>query len=103
MGDLLTMLNHLLATWLAEQGGGGAIHVREIRLDGRGALVLARLDHKDFNGEAVLRLIVEPAQGQRQTIRIGVEQWPERLPAALEPFRKLLESARLAIELDLQD
>ena len=47
-----------------------------------------------------LRLVAGKAEAGRQALHLQVEQWPETLPAGLEPFRKVLEKARLTLELD---
>ena len=100
MGDVLTMLNHLLAAWLAENGSGEGWRFTEVRLDAQGGVLRADLSRGGFSGEIVLRLDADPAQGARQTIHLRVEQWPATLPGALTPFRTLLEKARLHLELD---
>ncbi|MDH5753367.1 MAG: hypothetical protein OEZ59_13235, partial [Deltaproteobacteria bacterium] len=57
------------------------------------------LSHRDWNGDVVLRVNVE-ARGATQVLRLTVEQWPQRMPAALESLRTVLQSARLTLELD---
>ncbi len=100
MKDLLSMFNNLLSAWLAEHGGSGNLQVLEIKLDSQGGLVLGRLEYKDWRGDVVLRFHTEAPQGTRQIVRLTVERWPEKMPAAIEPFRRVLETARLQLELD---
>lgn len=101
MSDLVTMLNHLAAAWLAEQTPGvGGLELRQIELDGQGGRLALRVDWEGFRGELLLRLHVEPAQGTRHTLRFEIERWPERMPAGLEPLRRVIETARIRVELD---
>ena len=100
MSTLLTALNHLLGTALAGQGGQGAFVVRSLALEADGARLIARVDHPLCQGEVVLRLKIEPPQGGRQALRLELERAPEGLASALEPFRALLASARLSLEID---
>ena len=102
MGDMLAMLNHLLAAWLAENGSGEGWRFTEARLDAQGGILRAQLQRGGFDGELVLRLEAEPPQGNRQTLHLRVEQWPAQLPAGLAPFRTVLEKARLHLELDFE-
>ena len=100
MGDVLAMLNHLLAAWLAEKGSGEGWQFTEVRLDAQGGVIRAQLSRGGFDGEIVLRLDADPLQDGRQTLRLRVEQWPTQLPDALRPFRAVLEKARVHLELD---
>ena len=100
MSDLLQMANHLLTAWLSGQPAGGAWQTREIRLDGEGGTIIGQLTHAHWSGDVVVRVNIEPAQGRQQTLRLTVEQWPQRMPAALEALRDVLQSARLTLELD---
>ena len=100
MSDLLTMANHLLAAWVAGQSAGGVWQTREFRVDSTGATLIGQLTHASWRGDVIVRANVEPAQGLRQTIRLTVEQWPQHMPAALEPLRAALKTARLTLELD---
>jgi hypothetical protein len=116
VNPLLELLNAVLGETLAQpapegaaQGapggsGGGqaaaALQVRSVVLDDTGARIVLSLQGPAGAGELVLRLQAEPPQGERQTLGLAVEQPPERWPAALEPFRRVLERARLRLELD---
>jgi hypothetical protein len=48
----------------------------------------------------VLRLRAEPAQGERQDLLLTLEQPPAHWGAGVEPLRRVLERARLRLELD---
>lgn len=100
MGGLLAMLNHLAATWLAGQEAGAAWRFTEIALDAQGGIVRAEVATAGFAGQVVLRLMAGPPQDGRQSVYLAVEQWPATMPPALEPFRRVLEKARLTLELD---
>lgn len=103
MGDVLTMLNHLLAAWLADpasMGAGQGWRFTAVRLDAQGGTIRAQLSRGGFEGEIVLRLDAGPLQDGRQTLHLRVEQWPAQLPGSLAPFRGVLEKARLKLELD---
>ncbi len=101
MAGLLDMLNHLLGAWVAAQPGGGAWQIREVKLDEQGGVMVARVDRGAAQGEIVLRLRADPPQGGAQTLHVTVERMPEQLPGALEPFRHMLETARVSVELQL--
>lgn len=101
MGGLLAMLNHLAATWLAGHAGAGAgWRFTDITLDAQGALLRAEISQGGFAGEVQLRLVAGEGAAGRQSLQMKVERWPETIPPALEPFRKMLETARLTLELD---
>ena len=100
MGGLLDMLNHLAATWVARQNAGAAWRFTEIALDAQGGTVRVEVAQGGFAGQAVLRIVADPPQEGRQTLRLKVEQWPATMPEGLEPFRNMLEKARLNLELD---
>jgi hypothetical protein len=100
MGGLLAMLNHLAATWLARQEAGAAWRFTEIALDAQGGTVRAEVAQGGFAGQVLLRLEADPPQDGRQTLHLKVEQWPATMPPALEPFRRVLQKARLNLELD---
>lgn len=111
MNGLLAMLNHLAATALAGSSSGGALQFRSIVLDPDGGRIVARVDHPQCSGEVVLRLQVvdsqaagesEESQGRRQTIYLTLESVPEKLGPHIEPFRRVLEKARLRLELDFE-
>lgn len=100
MNDLLTTLNHLLQKALEGGDQTGSVQVRGLVLDGEGARIVLWCEHPLARGEAVLRLTVEAAREQRQTLRLTLDQGPPELGALLEPFRKLLEKSRVSIDLD---
>ena len=100
MSGLIGLLNALAQAALAEQPEGAALRVRTISLEGEGGHLQGRIDHTTATGEFTLRFTVEAPQGAHQSIQIVVEQWPEQLPPALEPFRTLLTRARLRLDLD---
>lgn len=103
MHPLIEMANHLLATVLAGIDPQGVLRVRTCQLDEAGVRLSAWIDHPEASGEVVLALHVDPPAGPhglRQTLRLTVERWPERLPPALEALRGVLEKARLTLELD---
>jgi hypothetical protein len=105
MHPLIEMANHLIATALAGAGEGGALRVRSCALDEGGLRLSAWVDHPSAAGEVRIVLRVDPPQGDRglqQTVRLVVEQWPDRLPAALEPLRRVLQKATLKLELDFR-
>jgi hypothetical protein len=103
MHPLIEMANHLIATALAQAGQSDVLRIRSCQLDEGGLHVSAWLDHPQVAGEVQLALRVDPPagpEGQHQTLRLVVERWPDRLPPALEPLRKVLEKATLKLELD---
>jgi hypothetical protein len=103
MHPLIEMANHLLAAALAEADQPGALRVRTCRLDETGLRVSAWIDHPRAFGEVVLALRVDPPAGPhglRQTLRLTVERWPDRLPPVLQALRGVLEKARFTLELD---
>lgn len=105
MNGLLAMLNHLAATALTGGSGGGALQFRSMVLDPEGGRIVARVDHPQCSGEVVLRLRVEESEesdGRRQTIHLSLESVPETLGPHIEPFRRVLEKARLRLELDFE-
>lgn len=97
---LLDVLNNLLATALAGQEGGGAVQIRSLVLDAEGGRVVAHVAATQAQGEVVLRFRADPPLGDRQTVHLVLEQVPKELSPALAPFRRLLEKARISIELD---
>ncbi|MCZ6554276.1 MAG: hypothetical protein O7A67_10810 [SAR324 cluster bacterium] len=100
MNDLLSVLNHLIAAWLAEGGGAGPhLQLREVKLEPGGFRVLARLDHPAAGGELLLRGEIESGAGAEHKIHLRIERCPERLHPALERFRKVLETARGTIQI----
>lgn len=103
MNGLLDTLNHLISAALAKQGGGSPLALRSVQADADGLKIIARIDHAACKGEVVLRLVAEPPDGQKQCLRLRVESWPETLPGGMEPFRALLEKARLHLELDFSE
>lgn len=103
MHPLIEMANHLIATALAEVGESDVLRIRGCQLDESGLHVSAWLDHPKASGEVQLSLRVDPPEGPRglqQTLRLVVERWPDRLPTGMEPLRRVLEKARLKLELD---
>ena len=103
MSALLDVLNRLIAQALAEQvpeALRGAVQVRQVRLETDGARIVAQLLPPAGEGELVLRLRAEPAQGPRQHLLLTIEQGPRHWAPGLEPFRRVLERARLRLELD---
>ena len=103
MNPLLELINHLLAAWLAEQPGGKAWALRELKMDSTGGILVARLDHPKCRGEIAARLVVSPPEGTRQTLSLKIEQWPDSIPPELKPFKNLLQKARLSLELDFSE
>lgn len=103
MTPLLELLNRLLAEGLAQEdapGAGRAVQVRSVVLDEAGAHIVAALAPPAGEGELVLRLRAEPPEGERQTLALTVERGPAGWAPALEPFRRVLERARVRIDLD---
>ncbi|MBI4082665.1 MAG: hypothetical protein HY423_08655 [Candidatus Lambdaproteobacteria bacterium] len=102
MNGTIDVLNRLVAAWIERQAGVGPFRVRQMVLEPDGARLLGRWDHAQAAGELALRIRIEPAREGRQRLHLGVERLPERLPAALEPFRRLLATATLTLELNLE-
>lgn len=100
MSDLFTLLNHLTEAALAQGKGQGTVQVRSLILDSEGARLVLWLEHPQARGEAVFRIQAEAADGEKQTLRLTLIQAPPEFGPLLEPFRKLLEKARVSIELD---
>jgi len=106
MNPLLELINRLLGEALVEAGGealgkaGGALRVRAVVLDEAGARIVAELGPALGTGELVLRLQADPPAGERQVLRLHIEQGPAHWTPALEPLRRVLERARLALHLD---
>ena len=100
MDGLLGMLNHILAAWLRQLQEGEDWIIHEVRLDSQGGFMRAEVTRGDFQGEVVIRFHAGPPREARQTLHVAVEQWPAHMPEALERFRKVLEKARLQIDLD---
>ncbi|HEX7926677.1 MAG TPA: hypothetical protein VF678_03735 [bacterium] len=103
MHPLIEMANHILATALAQAGTSDTVRVRNVQFDDAGLRISAWLDHPKASGEVQLALRVDPPtgpEGQQQTLRLVVERWPDKLPSALEPLRRVLEKAKVKVELD---
>ncbi len=100
MNPLLTLLNHLLAAALQERRGQGAVQLRSMTLDEDGARLVLWLEHAQAGGEAIVRLRADPPAGDTQKVTLRCERLPDRLSAALEPFRELAQQSRVTIELD---
>ncbi len=106
MNPLLELLDRLIAQALAEQvpaAPRGALQVCRVTLDEDGARIVAELRPPAGEGELVLRLRAEPPRGERgerQHLLLTIEQGPQRWAPGLEPFRRVLERARLRLELD---
>jgi hypothetical protein len=103
MHPLIEMANHLIATALAQAGQSDTVRVRSFELDEGGLRISAWLDHPKASGEVQLALRVDPPtgpEGLQQTLRLVVERWPDKLPPALEPLRRVLEKAKLKVEFD---
>ena len=103
MSDLLALLNRLIAQALADQVPSGALRLRSVTLDEGGARIVAELMPPAGEGELVLRLRAEPPQGEhgeRQHLLLSIEQGPPHWAPGMEPFRRVLERARLRLELD---
>ena len=100
MNPLLDLLNRLLAEYLAQHLPPGVVQLRSVVLDEGGAHVVAQLLPPAGSGEVVLRLRAEAPRGAEQALVLTVERSPETWPAALEPFRRVIERARLRLELD---
>jgi len=103
VSPLLDVLNRLLGEALAQHAPRGAVQVRSVVLDDDGAHAVLQLLPPAGSGEVVLRLRAEPPEGPRQHLVLTVERGPARWPAALEPFRRVIERARLRLELDFSD
>lgn len=102
MSGLLAMLNNLVAAWLTQQAtSASGVTLNGVELDPQGGLVALWVERDGFRGEALLRVMVEAPRETRYTVRLAVERWPEKMPPALEPLRKLLDSARLQLDFDL--
>jgi hypothetical protein len=103
MHPLIEMANHVIAAALAAAGQGGALRVRSCALDESGARISAWLDHPAAAGEVRLALRIDPPQGTaglQQAVCLTVEQWPDHLAPALEPLRRVLQKAKLTVDLD---
>lgn len=103
MNTLLEALNRLLAEALAGQSAQGTLRVRSVLLDEAGAHVTLQLHQPAGEGELLLRLQVHPPQGDQQRLVLTLERGPERWAPALEAFRRVLERARLTLELDFSE
>ena len=101
MSDLITMINHLLTTWLAGQAQGSAWQTREAKVDDHGLTIIGQITHAQWQGEVIIRVDVELTQGIRQTLSLTVQRWPQQMPSILESFRDVLTSAKLTLELDV--
>lgn len=101
LDGVLGALNHLLLAVLEESAGGAsALALETVTLDETGCRIAGRIRAAAHTDRFLLRLEAAPAQGNRQSLRLTVEQWPPRLPAPVEWFRPLLDKARLTIDLD---
>ena len=100
MSDLFTLLNHLTEAALAQWKGAGTVQVRGLILDPEGARLVLWLDHPQARGEAVIRIQAGAIDGEKQTLRLTLLHGPAELGPLLEPFRKVLEKAKISIELD---
>lgn len=103
MSALLEALNRLLGEALAGQAPGGAVQVRSVLLDAQGARIVAQVRAPVGEGELVLRLQAAPPEGDRQSLVLTLERAPEHWAPVLEPFRRVLERARLRLELDFSE
>jgi hypothetical protein len=103
MHPLIEMVNHLIATALAQAGQSDVLRVRGFQMDDVGLRISAWLDHPKASGEVQLALRVSPPMGPdglQQSLRLVVERWPDKLPPALEALRGVLEKAGLTLDLD---
>lgn len=101
MDSLLTMINHLIARALMQGTGAGAFQLRAVTLDADGGHVVGHFEHAQVRGEVVLRFRVEAStDGLRQSIRLRCLSVPDELGPAFAPFRRLLETARITLDLD---
>jgi len=100
MSEVLEFFNHLLGVWLQARGHLPGVTLHRLTLEPEGARLAGRLEHPLARGDFALRLQVAAPREGRQRLHLSVEQWPEHLPEGLEPFRRLLETARLHLELD---
>ncbi len=101
LDGVLGTLNHLLSAYLDEAAGGaGALALESVTLDETACRISGRIRSTTGPDRFLLRLEVAPPQGDRQSLRLVVEQWPAHLPAPVETFRPLLDKARLTLELD---
>lgn len=100
MSDLFTLLNHLTEAALTQFKGQGTVQVRGLILDSEGARLVLWLEHPQARGEAVFRIQAEAADGEKQKLSLTMIHGPAELGPLLEPFRKLLEKARVTFELD---
>jgi len=107
VSTLLEAFNSLLATAIAEGLAGqvapDSVEVRSVVLDIEGARIEARLRPPAGEGPLVLRLRAESTRGEQQALVLTCEQAPEHWNPALEPFRRVLERARLRLELDFTE
>jgi hypothetical protein len=105
VNPLLELLNRVLGEALdpalaGEVALGRGVQVRSVVLDEQGARIVLLLQPPAGEGELVLRLQAEPPQGERQSLALTLEQPPPHWHPALEPLRRVLERARLRLELD---
>ena len=122
MNDWTAALNHLIGAWIAAGASGaggdpgtappgaappgtatlGGWTLAELRLEPDGFRLVARPGRREAAGELVLRGRVEAEHGGRQKLHLSCERAPEHLPELLAALRPLLETARLALELDFR-
>ena len=105
MHPLIEMANHLVAAALAQAGESDRLRIRHVQVDESGLRMIAWLDHPKASGEVHLTLRVDPPtgpQGLQQTVHLVVDRWPDHLPKALEPLRRVLEKAKVRVELDFE-
>lgn len=101
LDGVLGALNHLIAAYLDEAAdGGSALALESVTLDETGCRIAGRIRSASHIDRFLLRLEVAPPQGDLQALRLSVEQWPAHLPAPVETFRRLLDKARITVELD---
>lgn len=100
MSPLVTALNNFITAWIAEQAAGGTFAVKEFTLHETGGRLRGWVDLPPFRGEVVIDLIAEAPQGNRQAFQFRVESWPADMPALLEALRRVLETARIRVELE---
>jgi hypothetical protein len=102
LGGVLGSLNHLIAAVLEEaaaaRAGSRPFALDAVTVDETGCRIAGSLGPP--HGRFAMRLEAAPPAGSRQTVRIVVEQWPERLPPLAQWLKPLLDMARIHVDLE---
>jgi len=107
LGGVLGSLNHLIAAVLEEaaaasSGPAGRLPfaLDSVTVDETGCRIAGALGPPRGPGRFALRIEAAPPAGSRQSVRLTVEQWPERLPPPAEWLKPLLDRARITVDLE---